>query len=211
MGLLERLTAWNGGRTHGAKRAFAKAVGVHEVTVGDWVRGIKPPGPEKRKEIARVLKISLDEVNALFTSIASKAAAPAGIDMTSITRDVAMMPVLGRVHADSYSVVFEAPSDDLVPNPMPTRRGLYALRVEGDCMEPKLCDGDIIYVDPGAAPRDKQVVVVLLDGEHTLKRYRILKDGPWLVPDNKKYPRIKVTNNKAIVRGVVVSKLSTDI
>lgn len=131
--------------------------------------------------------------------------------MTSVIRDVAMMPVLGRVHADTYSVVFEAPSEDQVPNPMPNRRNLYALRVEGDCMEPKLRDGDIIYVDPAVSPRDKQVVVVLLDGEHTLKRYRLLKDGAWLVPDNRKYPRIKVMSNKAVVRGVVVSKLSTDI
>lgn len=210
MDLAERLTAWNEGRAHGAKRRFAKAVGVHEVTVGDWVRGIKPPGAEKRKEIARVLKISLDEVNIMFAP-PSKLVAPAGVDMASIARDVAMMPVLGRVHADNYSVVFEAPGDDLVPNPMPNRRSVYALRVEGDCMEPKLRDGDIIYVDPAAEARDKQVVVVLLDGEYTLKRYRLMKDGAWLVPDNRKYPRIKVTNNKAIVRGVVLSKLSTDI
>lgn len=180
------------------------------MTVGDWVRGIKPPGQEKRRDIARELKMSIDEVNAMF-AVSSKAAAPSGVDMASITRDVPMMPVLGRVHADSYSVVFEAPTEDLMPNPMPHRRGLYALRVEGDCMEPKLRDGDIIYVDPAVSPRDKQVVVVLLDGEHTLKRYRIIKDEAWLVPDNRKYPRIKVTNNKAIVRGVVVSKLSTDI
>lgn len=206
MDFKQQLKEWNGGVLRGAARALSKKIEVSESYVSYMLKG-RIPGEDVVQKIAAQFKMGPEDVLALFRG---KVRLPTGIESGSVLRDVPMMPVLGRVHADTYGVVFDAPSDDTVPNPFPDKN-LYALRVKGDCMEPKLSDGDIIYVDPRAEPRDGQVVVALLDGEHTLKRFQRKGGIAYLVPDNKKYQRIKVTTSKAVIRGVVVSALRKNI
>jgi hypothetical protein len=44
-------------------------------------------------------------------------------------------------------------------------------------------DRDLILVDNGITPRDRAIVVVVMDGELLIKRYRKVGDRVWLEPD----------------------------
>ena len=47
---------------------------------------------------------------------------------------------------------------------MPCSEDTFVLRVDGESMEPKFHDGELIYVDPEVAPESGRYVVVRLGG-----------------------------------------------
>lgn len=60
----------------------------------------------------------------------------------------------------------------------------YALRISGHSMEPTLADGSIVLVKAIEEPTDGQIVVVNVDGQSMVKRYREISGQAQLVPDN---------------------------
>ncbi|BCO09237.1 hypothetical protein GF1_16130 [Desulfolithobacter dissulfuricans] len=88
----------------------------------------------------------------------------------------------------------------------------FALRVEGDLMEPEFREGDIIVVDPAREPVSGSFVVARVDngpdgnGETTLKQF--VKDGGciYLKPLNYRYPIMDMTGREFRIVGVVVEK-----
>lgn len=63
----------------------------------------------------------------------------------------------------------------------------YVLRVEGDSMEPRVLDGDIVYVRQQPDVDDGQIAVVGVDDSVTLKVVYHLPNGLQLVSLNPKY------------------------
>lgn len=197
----ERLTAWNNGIKRGSQRRFARAIGVHEVWVSQMLHG-RIPGEETQRKVAREFKMSSAEVFEMFSP--SKITIPSGVDMKSAVYGIPLVPVLGVVCADRFSVAYDAPPEDRIPNPYPDEKDVFSLRIKGDCMEPVLRDGEHTFILPHRRPVDKDVVLAQFDGESTLKRYRVIDGIAWLVPENKKYSRIKVTKHvtiKGVARG----------
>ena len=90
---------------------------------------------------------------------------------------------------------------ELVKNPSSTFFG----RVSGDSMAGAgIEDGDLIVIDKSISASEGDVAVCFVDGEFTLKRIHIENDFVWLVPENPKYRRIKVTpDQNFMVWGVV--------
>ena len=90
---------------------------------------------------------------------------------------------------------------ELVKNPSSTFFG----RVSGDSMAGAgIEDGDLIVIDKSIQASEGDVAVCFVDGEFTLKRIHIENDFVWLVPENPKYRRIKVTpDQNFMVWGVV--------
>ena len=80
----------------------------------------------------------------------------------------------------------------------------YAI-VSGESMKDAgLNDGDILVVDRSEEVKNNKIAVCYLNGEFTVKRVKIEKDHVYLVPENKKYNPIKVTEeNELIVWGIV--------
>lgn len=112
------------------------------------------------------------------------------------------------------SAGFPSPADDfldlsidlnkeLIKHPYATFYG----RVSGDSMTGAgLDDGDLLIIDKSLEPQDGKIAVCFIDGEFTIKRIKIEKDSLWLMPENKKYKPIKVTeDNEFIIWGVVTS------
>ena len=65
--------------------------------------------------------------------------------------------------------------------------------------------GDLVIIDKSLEPENGKIAVCFVDGEFTMKRIKIEKDCCWLVPANKKYQPIKVTeDNHFIIWGIVV-------
>lgn len=83
----------------------------------------------------------------------------------------------------------------------------FLAKVSGSSMrDAGISDGDIIIVDKSLEAKNGDFVVAFIDGEFTLKEFRYdeKENCAWLIPHNKDYNPIKVTNdNEFIVWGVL--------
>ena len=75
----------------------------------------------------------------------------------------------------------------------------YIYRVSGESMiEAGIMPGDFVPVDSSVKPENGDVVVACVDGEYTIKELR-LKPKPKLVPRNREYPEVEITENSVVV------------
>lgn len=83
----------------------------------------------------------------------------------------------------------------------------YLIRVQGESMiDAGIESGDIVIVDKSCrTPSGKDIAVCELNGEYTLKRLAVEKDGTrWLVPANPDFPRLPIKDGDAFrVWGIV--------
>lgn len=89
----------------------------------------------------------------------------------------------------------------LSENPLAT----FYIKVEGKSMiNAGIDDQDVMVVDRSLEPQDNKVAVCFIDGEFTVKRLKLKKDGLWLIPENSKYEPIKVTaEDQFLIWGIV--------
>lgn len=65
-------------------------------------------------------------------------------------------------------------------------------------------DGDILVIDRSLEPQNNKIAICLIDGDFTVKRIVIEKDSLYLMPENKAFKPIKVTEeNELIIWGIV--------
>ncbi|MDR0206556.1 MAG: translesion error-prone DNA polymerase V autoproteolytic subunit [Bacteroidales bacterium] len=90
---------------------------------------------------------------------------------------------------------------EIIKNPAAT---FYA-RVSGVSMiEDGINDGDLLVIDKSVEPYDNCLAVCYIDGEFTLKHFKRKKDHALLIPANKDYKTITVTEeNNFVIWGVV--------
>lgn len=89
----------------------------------------------------------------------------------------------------------------LVKNPLAT---FYA-KADGNSMTGAgIDDGDVMVIDRSLEPRDGKIAVCFIDGEFTVKRIKLDKEGFYLMPENKDFQPIQVAeDNKLIIWGIV--------
>lgn len=86
------------------------------------------------------------------------------------------------------------------------REATFYVRINGDSMrDAAILDGDLAVVDREVEARDGDFVIAFVDGEPTIKQFRVEEDGHsgWLVAWNKDYPRIPVNGDNLLIWGVV--------
>ena len=83
----------------------------------------------------------------------------------------------------------------------------FIAKASGDSMiGAGINDGDILLVDRGLTNYKDKVVIACVNGEFTVKRYKIERGRPVLKPQNPKYSDIHFTEYDEItVLGVVTS------
>ena len=103
--------------------------------------------------------------------------------------------------AEDFKEVRISLDQELVKNEDAT---FYA-RVRGNSMiDANIEDGDLLVIDRSLETRDGKIAVCMIDGEFTIKRLKVEKDCVYLMPENKDYKPIKVTEeNELIVWGIV--------
>ena len=97
--------------------------------------------------------------------------------------------------------------------PVGGRRDTIAFKVSGISMEPRICDSDVILVEPAASlesiPSNKVVVARLApDGDVVCKRLRRQGDMTILASDNPEGRMIPVTAQNIDWIGIVVRRIS---
>ena len=98
---------------------------------------------------------------------------------------------------------FPSPADDflefdllldkkLIKHP----RATFFVRVNGTSMvNAKIFDGSILLVDRAEEIKNGDIVLVVIDGDFTVKRYKKLGENIFLYPENKNMSPIKITKN----------------
>jgi DNA polymerase V len=112
----------------------------------------------------------------------------------------------------SVAAGFPSPADDYLDKPLDFNELLiahpeatFAVRVAGDSMVGAgLFPGDIAVVDRAVTARDRSVVLAILDGNFTIKRFRVRGEERWLEAENVAYAPILLTEASAFeVWGVI--------
>jgi len=118
---------------------------------------------------------------------------------------------LSPVHAG-----FPSPADDFVETQLDLNQYLvshpvatFFVRASGDSMEGAgIFNGDILVVDTSLQPRHGMVVVAVLSGEFTVKRFIQQKKKVILASENPAYPPIEIQEGMEFsVWGVVTYSL----
>lgn len=111
------------------------------------------------------------------------------------------------LYSSKVQAGFPSPSEDylearldineyLIKHPAST----FLLEVTGDSMiEAAICEGDKLVVDKSIEPGNGKIVIASINGEFTVKRLRYDEQGiKYLVPENKKYPAIRIEGRNDI-------------
>ncbi len=87
--------------------------------------------------------------------------------------EVALIPVVGRVAAGVPITAAENLEETFVlPASFARRAGTFMLRVKGDSMiDAAILDGDLLVIDPRPDATNGEIVVAMIDGEATVKRF----------------------------------------
>lgn len=92
-------------------------------------------------------------------------------------------------------------------------KNLDIIRVIGDSMLPYIKDGEFIFVQKGATPKNGDTVIANIDDELYVKRYYKIPFEKWLrlESDNKEFPNIEIDTdekfNSLSIVGIVKSKI----
>ena len=93
-------------------------------------------------------------------------------------------------------------NEELIRNPAST----FFVRVKGESMrDAGIHTGDILVVDRSLTPSDRRIVVAMIDGEFTVKRFRNLQGNVFLEAANDKFPRIELSGDQELVIWGVVA------
>ncbi len=125
---------------------------------------------------------------------------PAGLRRRSIgLYDMPVSAGVGEFLADATRV-----EDIVIPDDLRTAEADYALRINGDSMEPKYRSGDILLVQSTDTVEEGELGIFVLDGAGYFKKY----GGDHLISLNPKYPPIRLKDfEDASCCGRVVGKL----
>jgi DNA polymerase V len=113
---------------------------------------------------------------------------------------------------EGVSAGFPSPAADFMENTIDLNKELcknptatFYIKVNGNSMiNAGINHNDILIVDRSLEPQNNKIAVCFIDGEFTVKRIKIEKDCMYLMPENKNYQPIKVTDeNELIIWGIV--------
>lgn len=101
------------------------------------------------------------------------------------------------------SAGFPSPADDYLDLPIDLNEFLikhpaatFYVRVKGNSMEGAgIRNGDLLIVDRAEEPRNKNIVLGVIDGEFTVKRIKKKGSDLYLMPDNPEFKPIKIDDN----------------
>ena len=175
---------------HMGQAELGEAIGIGKSSISEWESGKRSPDIDKVKDIAKVLNVTPAYLMGWDEPSPASRPLPAGL-LPVVKRRI---PIIGHVAAGVPIMAereYEEYEDDTY--------GLscdYVLRVEGDSMEPRVLDGDVVYVRQQPDVDDGQIAVVGVDDSVTLKVVYHLPNGLQLVSLNPKYkPMIYTQSN----------------
>lgn len=148
---------------------LSRATGLTDSQISSWYNGRYRPNAEAMTKIAAALGVTTDYLLGKEEIPIAKFTLPQFHDV----------PVLGSVAAGTPIIAQE----DIIGTVM-TDKNVFALKVKGDSMSPRIMDGDIVLVRQQDAAEDGDLVIAEIDGEATCKVLKRSHGSVMLVPFN---------------------------
>lgn len=173
-----------------SQQKLAAVLNVHQTAISQWETERTTPDIELAAKMANLFGVSIEYL--LGKSDESSAPAehrrPKGIKI----------PVLGIVPA---GIPVEAIEDILdyeeIPEHMASTGEFFGLKIKGDSMLPKICDGDIVIVRKQPDVESGETAIIMVNGdEATCKKVVKQENGITLVPNNPAYDPRFFTNKE---------------
>lgn len=189
-----------------SQEAFGKPLGVTKSAVGQWENGKTEPSAETIFKIERIYKyraqwIQTGEPPKLVEPRSLVVREPSNVEPAESPGTV---PIISWVNAGGWrEAIADADSfEGWAHVTVQVRRHTFALRVQGDSMEPDFPAGVFIVVEPDMDPQPGDFVIARNGDEATFKQ--LVKDGAdwYLKPLNPRYP-IKPLESPCKIIGVV--------
>lgn len=179
---------------------LVKKTGISDAKISCYVNGKYKPNAATLAKLAAALDVSpswlIGEIEEMKRAPRSVSDLPLPIVLPS------KIPVIGDVAAG-----VPIPAQEDIVGSVYTEKDVFALRIKGDSMSPRIMDGDVVLVDQNACPEDGDVVIALVGDEATCKILKKTHDRVTLVPFNAAYPPFVYTGDEIAdlhVLGVVV-------
>ena len=130
----------------------------------------------------------------------------ADAEMDQKRRNAVSVPIVGNVAAGSPILAEQNIEDHVLLSAELAKDGYFLLRVRGDSMvNAGILEGDMVLVRPQQEATNGSIVVALVDGDATVKRFERGNGHVKLIAENPAYEPI-VTSNVSlvgVVRGVI--------
>ena len=190
----------------------ASRVPVSPQALHAYFRGTKTPALATVVRIAEVLGVPVGRLFEGQPESVREEAAQTQIDRAlhqvrlereEATPGVVDLPVLGHIRAGALSEIEQRDEGVLRLPEAFAEQADYALRIEGDSMEPTLREGEYVAVRRQHIAEDGDIVIARVGAELVLKRLRRSPHGTTLQSDNPAYAAIPVAAGELAVEGVV--------
>jgi len=134
---------------------------------------------------------------ALLNTVKEKLSSSATVKLPVLGFIPAGGPVLTEEYVNSWMEVGE----DLAKN----SSDYFLLEVTGNSMiDAGIFEGDLVVVNIKKSPKNEDIVVALVDGSNTLKRFMRRNEQVYLKAENSEYKDIYPTN-ELVIQGVITS------
>ena len=165
------------------QKDLATAIDVSSSTLNDWVTGKKLPRMDKIDRLCAFFRCSRSDL----------------LDISHKTKAV-KIPVLGTVVAGiPIDAVENIIGYEEITPAMAATGELFALRIKGESMEPRICEGDIVIVRKQEDVESGDTAIVLVNGgEATVKKVKKTEDGIMLIANNMNVYSPHFYSNKEI-------------
>lgn len=157
---------------------LAERMHVSTATTSNWCKGIKLPRMDK-----------VDKMCSIFGCLRSDLLEDKGYLQGKKQSKGIIINVLGRVAA---GIPIEAIEDIIdteeISSDMARTGEFFGLKIHGDSMEPRMCEGDVVIVRRQDDAESGEIVIATVNGsDATCKRLRKYRDGIELISNNPAY------------------------
>lgn len=155
---------------------LSKRTGINKSSISTYLKGEYKAKQDKVDLIARALDVSPAWLMGFDIQ-------PSGESNNHEQIKGVKIPVLGTVAAGiPITAITDVEDWEEIPEAMAKTGSYFALRIKGQSMEPRICNGDVVIVKQQSDVDTGDVAIVLINGdEATVKEIRKLDTGIMLI------------------------------
>ncbi len=187
---------------------FSKASGLSKGYISQLERNLNPrtgepsiPSINSIKKAANGMFMTFDE---LFSQLDDDLKVNIGTEKVKMAKKAIRIPVLGNVAAGVPIEAIENIIDyEEISEELAHTGDFFALKIKGDSMEPRICDGDVVIVRKQDYAETGDLVIALVNGDSaTCKRLAKYPSGIRLIPFNIAYEPLFFSNEEIMRKPV---------
>jgi repressor LexA len=143
--------------------------------VNDHLKALEKKGHLRREDLkSRAMRPVLPDGTGELVPMRRMAQGTGGVELVTQNDDMAEVPILGKVAAGQPILAVEQATDTVKVDRvlLGGHREVFGLRIVGESMiEDGIFDGDYVFVKKTPSARTGEIVVAMIEGEATVKRY----------------------------------------